>query len=451
MVVPRFESGRAVHDAAYGMAVRDVAASVSRGAFVAGVDWPAVWVRDASYAIDLGAGLLHPGVSVATMRGLAASGGPWVQDRAAHFGGWPRLTDSVVGAVGAWACYVATGDVDFLRWSHGVTRASLARAEQEIFDGGLFRGCASFMESNSGYPPRFAFSGRAVGATKALSTNVLYHRGYALAARSAELLGEDPAPFEARAAALKRAINDRLWQPERGRYAYYEDADGRPSDRWEGLGTALAVLWGVADDDAAAAVFRTVTATRHGLPCLWPRYPLWKPWLLRDEYYYHNGMVWPFVQGYWGWAAATRGSVDVFAAELAELADLAGRAETFHEFYRPDTGRPGGSARQLWSAAGYLAMVHYGLFGLSFDGAEIRFRPVVPAGFGTLRLSGLAHRDLTLEVTVTGSGNHIGSFHVDGAEQPGHAIPATLTGPHRVDITLADPPDGRSTALRGGA
>jgi hypothetical protein len=435
MATPRLDSGAAACDAAYAKAVRDVAASSFGGVFVAGESWPTVWVRDASYAIDLACGLTHPDVSRATMRGVA-SGGMWAQDRAAHFGGWPRLTDSIVGAVGAWACYVATGDLDFLRWSHRVTRASLARAEREVFDGGLFRGCASFLESNSGYPPRFAFRGRAVGATKALSTNVLYYRGYTLAARSAALLGEDPSPFEDRAAALRRAINERLWLPRHGRYAYYESGDGRVSDRWEGLGTALAVLWGVADDEQTSAVFRSVGPTPHGLPCLWPRYPLWRRWLVRDEYHYHNGTVWPFVQAYWGWAAASRGYAAVLGTELASLADLAGRAPTYHEFYDPDTGRPGGSARQLWSAAGFLAMVHHGLLGMSFDGATVRFRPAVPPGLTRLRLSGLAHRGLTLDVTVSGSGSHVGSFAVDGVERAEHAIPATLTGQHRVDITL---------------
>lgn len=430
-----FDSGHAGHDAAYAKAVRDVADSVAGGAFVAGESWPTVWVRDAAYAIDLGAGLTHPEVATATMRGVVHTGPEehlvWQQDRCAHFGGWPRLTDSVVGAVGAWACYTATGDLDFLRWSHEVTAASLARAEREVFDGGLFRGCASFMESDSGYPPRFAFRGRAVGAMKSLSTNVLHHRAYTLSARAAERLGADPEPFRERADALKHAINTRLWQPDRGHYAYYEG-----SDRWEGLGNALAVLWGIADDERAAAIFRTVTPTPHGLPCLWPRFPLWRPWMARDEYFYHNGMVWPFVQGYWAWAAATRGAVDVFAAELDTLADLAGRAPTFHEFYRSDTGRPGGSARQLWSAAGYLAMVHYGLFGLSVDAHGIGFRPVVPDGFARLRLTGLRLRDLTLTVTITGSGTMIRTFTVDGLERTDHTLPATLTGPHTVDIAL---------------
>jgi Amylo-alpha-1,6-glucosidase len=352
-VALKLHTGHDLYDAAYAKAVRDVANSVSNGKFVAGESWPTVWVRDAAYAIDLGGGLLHPSIATASLRGVATDS-VWPQDRSAHFGGWPRLTDSIVGAVGAWASYVVTGDVDFLRWSHNVTRTTLTRAEREISEDGLFRGCASFMESNSAYPPRFAFRGRRVGATKALSTNVLYYRGYTLTARSAKVLGEPPEPFETRAAALKQAINDRLWQGDH--YAYYEG-----SDRWEGLGNALAVLWNVADDDQAAAIFRIVRPTSYGLPCLWPQYPLWTKRLLRDEYFYHNGMVWPFVQGYWAWAAATRGKVDVFAQELATLAGLAAKAETYHEFYHPDTGRPGGSARQLWSAAGYLAMIHHGL------------------------------------------------------------------------------------------
>jgi hypothetical protein len=434
VVAPRLDSGQAIHDAAYAKAVRDVADSISGGAFVAGESWPTVWVRDAAYAIDLGAGLLHPEVAHATMRGLATPGRPWTQDRCAHFGGWPRLTDSIVGAVGAWACYVATGDLDVLHRGQEATRASLARAEREAYDGTLFRGCASFMESNSGYPPRFAFRGAKVGATTALSTNVLHYRGYELAARAARLLGDDSDLFEFRAASLKQAINDRLWQPDRGHYAYYEDADG-PSDRGEGLGNALAVLWGVADDEQAAAIFGSVPTTRYGLPCLWPRYPLWTRWLVRDEYFYHNGMVWPFVQGYWGWAAASRGAVDVFATELAALAGLAGRAPTFHEFHHPGSGRPGGSARQLWSAAGYLALVHHGLFGLAFDGTDLRLNPVVPTGFPPVRLSGFRYRDLILDVTVTGTGTRIARCTVDGVPaEP--VLPATLTGTHRVDLMM---------------
>lgn len=370
------------------------------------------------------------------MRGVAGKDGAWQQDRAAHFGGWPRLTDAVVGATGAWATYLHTGDEDFLSWSHKVTKKTLTRAEQEVFDGNLFRGCASFMESNSGYPPSFAFQGRKVGATKALSTNVLHYRAYTLAARTATLLNEDPTPFQERADRLKQAINNRLWQPNRGYYAYYEDPKGRPSDRGEALGNALAILWNIADDDQATTIFDAVQPTEHGLPSLWPRYPLWGPWFLKDEYYYHNATVWPFVQGYWAWAAATRGNADVLAKELQSLATLAEKAPTYHEFYRPNSGKPDGSARQLWSAAGYLAMIHKGLLGLTTEPDKLHFRPTVPANFPQLHLTGLPHRNLTLDITITGPGKQIASFTIDGNPNPTPELPTTLTGRHTVAITL---------------
>ena len=158
---------------------------------------------------------------------------------------------------------------------------------------------------------------------------------------------------------------------------------------------ALAVLWGVADDEKAAAIFKNTHITGHGIPCLWPRYLAWL-WHFNDANYYHNGMVWPFVQAYWAQAAAARGHAAIFGAELAHLAGLAGRATTFHEFYRPFTGAPDGSARQLWSAAGYLSMVHHGLFGMSFDTSGIDFRPVVPSIFHGISLRGFRYRKMEL-------------------------------------------------------
>lgn len=415
------ESGHPEHDAAYAKAARDIAGDIVGGGFIAGQTWPSVWVRDASYAIDLGCGFSFPQVARQTIRSVTTPEGTWAQDRCAHFGGWPNLTDAIVGTIGAWGSYVADPDPEFLRWAYDVTTASLSRAEREVFDGGLFRGCSSFMESNSGYPLWFAFRGQAVGRTKALSTNVLYYRGYVLAARMATLLGLDPDPWESKAAALKQAVNARLFR--RGRYAYFEG-----SSRTEGLGCALAVLWGVADFDQV----RSLHITPHGIPCLWPRYLLWRPPLRRAEYY-HNGMVWPFVQGYWGWAAARHGAVDVFASELEHLVGLAGRAATFHEFYHPGSGRPDGSPRQLWSAAGYQALVHYGLFGMSFDVDGIRFSPVVPERFSSLRLRDFTFRHMTLDIDITGSGAGVRSFELDGA--PGEPfVPGDLTGRHRVTI-----------------
>ncbi len=85
-------------------------------------------------------------------------------------------------------------DRDLLRPTYERTVNSLKRAERDAFfrNEGLFGGCSTFMESNSGYPKKYAMNGPMVAKTMALSTNLLYYRGYVIAARLARLLGEDP-------------------------------------------------------------------------------------------------------------------------------------------------------------------------------------------------------------------------------------------------------------------
>jgi hypothetical protein len=453
-----FRSGMTGFDEAYAKASRDIAGNLANGRFVAGKRWSTIWTRDSAYAIDLGVALSHPAQSQATLR-ERVSNGAWTQDPCRHFGGWPNLTDSIVGTIGAWATYLASGDTDFLRWSYDVTLASLARAESDARDSesGLFRGCSSFMESNSGYPFRFNHRGRLVGRTKALSTNLLYYRAYDIAARMAALLGHDGEPFAAKASELRATINTRFWVPEKGLYSYIEYENGRLSSRMEGLGESLAMLWDVAGPERAREVLRHTPITEHGLPCLWPRYLPWRvTW--NDAHYYHNGMVWPFVQGYWAWAAARQGDVTAFARELSALAALAGRAPTFHEFYRPLTGRPDGSPRQLWSAAGYQAMIHHGLFGMTATESGLDLSPLLPEQFSQIALHGFRYRESTLDITITRSTSPTSAPPLTPSPLPasplpasplaspltclldGHpcppTIPATLTGAHTLTITL---------------
>ncbi len=52
------------------------------------------------------------------------------------------------------------------------------------------------------------------------------YRGNLLAARIAELIGEDPEPYQQEAEAILKAMNERLWMPARGHWAEYEDGMG---------------------------------------------------------------------------------------------------------------------------------------------------------------------------------------------------------------------------------
>jgi glycogen debranching enzyme len=441
---PVFASGRDDYDVAYRKAIADIAGDVVRGKFIAGLTWNQLWTRDTAYAVDAGAGLVHPGVAMATLRDMAKRGRygvVWRQDSCGHFGGWPNLTDAIVGAVGAWSVYTASGDQEFVRWSHDVTVNTLARAEREVFDSssGLFTGCSTFMESNSGYPGKYAHKGSLVGKTKALSTNLLHYRGYVLAARMGRLLGQDVGSFEVKAGKLKDAINTRLWRQDKGYYAYYEDEDGVASDRMEATGESFAILWGVADSVKAASILANTPTTPHGIPSLWPQYPEWTDYSKRsDSDFYHNGTVWPFVQAYWARAAVSQRDIVRFGAELDSLLGLSKKDTTFSEFYLPEDGKPGGSPRQLWSAAGYLSMVHHGLFGMDFEADSIRFAPVVPPGFDGLSLTGLRYRGMTLNLAVAGSGVEAVRFELDGEARDDPSIPSDLTGVHEVVISLGD-------------
>jgi glycogen debranching enzyme len=437
-----FASGLTPYDRAYEKARRVLAADVKEGKFLAGQNWAQVWTRDTSYSTELACAVLHPDVAKTTLLGLTQQvegvGECWFQDKCGHFAGWPNLTDAIVGASGTWSLYLVSGDRDLLRPLYDRTVRSLARAERDALNAklGLFSGCSSFMESDSAYPRQYADNGEKLAKTCALSTCLLYYRGYLVAADAGALLGEDVQPLRQKAARLKDAINSQFWLPEKGYYAYYVDADGKLDDRMEGLGEAFAILTGVADAGRARQILASTPTTSWGFPCLWPQYEEWRSYKTDFAHYYHNGMIWPFVQGYWAWAASESKDVKVFGRELDALVKLSEKNETFMELYRPEDGRPDGSPRQLWSASGFLSMIYHGLFGIHFEQAGLRFAPVVPERFQQVSLANFKYRGATLQIVVRGHGTKIGKFLLDGRQEQRPVFAAGSRGNHQVEILM---------------
>ncbi len=437
-----FTSNLPACDRAYEKARRVLAADVRGGKFLAGQNWAQVWTRDTSYSTELACAILHPDVAKTTLLDLTQQvdgiGECWYQDKCGHFAGWPNLTDAIVGASGTWSLFLVSGDRDLLRPLYDRTLRSLRRAERDAFNArlGLFSGCSSFMESDSAYPRKYADNGPKLAKTCALSTCLLYYRGYLVAADAGELLGEDVKPLRQKAARLKDAINARFWLPEKGYYAYYIDASGKCDDRMEGLGEAFAILTGVADAGRARQILRSTPTTPWGFPCLWPQYEEWRSYQTDFAHYYHNGMIWPFVQGYWAWAASESKDAKTFGRELDALVKLSQKNDTFMELYRPEDGRPDGSPRQLWSASGFLSMIYHGLFGMHFEQAGLRFAPVVPEQFQRLSLANFKYREATLEIVIKGHGTAIDKFLLDGQPQESPLLAASSTGEHRIEIVM---------------
>jgi hypothetical protein len=224
---------------------------------------------------------------------------------------------------------------------------------------------------------------------------------------------------------------------DKGYYAQY--LYGRPSlmisPRFEALGEALAVLFGVADEKNAAAIISKSPVTDFGVTCIYPQIPGIPP--------YHNNGIWPFVQSYWNLAAAKTGNEKVLTHGLAAIYRAAGLFLTNYENMVAQTGDFLGteinSDRMLWSMAGNLAMVHRVFMGMSFELDGLHFNPVVPKSFkGTKTLSNFKYRNSVLNITVNGYGNQIRSMVMDGNEMKGNFIPTNLTGVHSISIDLAD-------------
>jgi hypothetical protein len=155
-------------------------------------------------------------------------------------------------------------------------------------------------------------------------------------------------------------------------------------DQFDALGNALAVLL---DVPSAAATRRLLD---HGrilcdvgptdlVPCHWPPVtrddPQWKALAANAAFgfknepgCYHNGGIWPMVNGWWGLALCRAGRLDEAQRLLARIDALNRRdAEPgggwgFHEFADARSGEPGGTRHLAWSAAGGL-LLHEALAG----------------------------------------------------------------------------------------
>lgn len=102
------------YEDAYNLALKEIGHCIACGNFVAGTGWSQLWTRDTSFASELGAALIHPDVVkkslLASVETLSNGKNAWLQDKCGHFGGWPNLSDAIVGTRGAWSLYLVDGD-----------------------------------------------------------------------------------------------------------------------------------------------------------------------------------------------------------------------------------------------------------------------------------------------------------------------------------------------------
>jgi hypothetical protein len=173
-----------------------------------------------------------------------------------------------------------------------------------------------------------------------------------------------------------RRVHEGLSLAEKPYYAFWV-YKGHINERFDLLGNCLAILFGLASPLRANAILDWVETACAGLqergelacdlpPCLIPYiYPNDEDWLPRYHQYnqpgeYHNGGIWPFIEGFYIAALVTAGQHQLAMQKFNALSELIQSASSnallfgFNEWHRAQDGKPRGQDWQTWTAAMYL-------------------------------------------------------------------------------------------------
>ncbi|RAK68159.1 MGH1-like glycoside hydrolase domain-containing protein [Hymenobacter edaphi] len=437
--LPQYQSEYPLFDALYNLALEEARRAVEPDStFRTGESWAGVWTRDISYSIILAQAALQPKVAMNSLLRKVTPGGRIIQDTGTG-GAYPVSTDRMIWAVAAWEVYKSTGDEVWLRRVYPIIKNSLEDDLRNALDpsSGLMRGESSFLDWREQTYPKW-MQPVDIYQSLNLGTNAVHYQANQVLALMAERLGQEEvgARHRQQAASIRQGLNDYLWQNDKGYYGQYRY--GRMasilSPRSEALGEALAVLFGVADSERSRSVVANTPVMDYGIPCIYPQTPGIPP--------YHNNAVWPFVQSYWGLAAAKAGNEEAYLESLMAVARPAALFLTNKENFVASDGDFAGtqvnSSVMLWSLSGTLGLVYRGLFGMDWQADGLVFRPFVPRALqGTRRLTGFRHRWATLDIEMTGYGNRISTITLDGQPLPNATVPANLSGRHSIRIELA--------------
>ena len=441
---PCLRSGNEMFDALYALTLDDatlnaveqirdgsfeVRDTMNRPYFQTGEKWTYVWTRDISYSVDLGLASLDPqrcmnSLLFKTTRLKPGIEGQYsrqiVQDTGSG-GSYPVSTDRVVWAIGAWELLkYLDGDqrAEFSKDAWQIMHDTIEHDRRIIFDpeDGLYRGEQSFLDwREQTYPGWTKDNVLAIAKSKTLSTNIGHYALLKAAAEIAQSKGFSKLQhrYAAWANALKKAIDKEFYIESKGLYSsiILDEPVKIRLNRFDLLGQSLAILCGIADMEKSEKIVSNYPQARCGPPVVWPQE--------QTVPIYHNHAFWPFVTAYWLKAAKQVGNgAAVDHAVYSMIRGTALNLSNMENFdfvtgnaYAEINGISGpviNSRRQLWSVAGYMAMVQDVIFGLETDWDGIRFLPCITAKMHgdyfknskTLDLKNFKYRGKAIQVTV---------------------------------------------------
>ena len=167
-----------------------------------------------------------------------------------------------------------------------------------------------------------------------------------------QIIGKDPSSYEERAEKTKGAINEKLWDEDRGIYLDYDFADDRPIRVYFGPNLAGPLYAGIPGQERARRVLDTLECDGFGLsdenitPI--PSYDLHGYGFSEERYW--RGPVWINIDWFLMHGLEAYGYKEPAERLRRTIVDLCER-EGFHEYFDPTSGEGLGSILFSWSAA----------------------------------------------------------------------------------------------------
>lgn len=445
---PRLRSGNTLLNAVYNLGLDEMVNAVEPDTTLrTGKEWAGVWTRDVSYSIILSMAYMQPEASRVSLMRKVTPDGRIVQDTGSG-GAWPISTDRQVWTLAAWELYLVTGDIDWLKWTYPIAARSMDADLLAVYTNsgdnagqpdalpapGLARGETSFIDWREQSYPKWMQTAD-IYESQSMGTNMVHAAAMQRLGEMARLLGkkDEAARWDALCASLTANINTAFWMEEKGYYGMY--LYGRDymtlNPRAETLGESLAILYDIAPADRQRRITECNPATPYGAPIFYPQ--------ISDMPAYHNNALWPWVASMWALANTKVGNEPGTMQAIGSIVRPAALFCTNKENLNLDNGDIAtelNSSNMLWCLAGNLALNYRVLFGIHFEKDGLAFRPFVPEALGGTRtLENFKYRDATLSITVTGHGDRIASFKLNGKEHK-PLLPTNIKGENTIEIVL---------------
>ncbi len=419
--------------------------------FYTGTNWQKVWTRDTALSNLYSLAWVFPEISYNCEREkIKKSGDVSVFEQDTGTGGsYPVSTDKIITMLSVWETYLADGDEDHLSYFYDVCSNTIKQDMNVAYDNdaGLFRGETCGLDwRDQTYPDwtseTYDSGLSAIAESKTASVNAIYCRVLEIMSKAAKVLGKGEEAEQAWAKAakdLKAKISERLWNKDLGLYSSWEYPEymGSPL-AWKAdvLGNGFALWFNLGSDSQLDGICENYPLVPYGADTVYPQ----KQGKLKNaDKIYHNFGIWP------GWdsilmVGAGYHNNKALAEEIFN-SNVRGAATslTQKEVINYRTGEGVESDQQLWSIAGTLAGYYRVMFGMNYDENGITFNPYIPNWMqGPFELSNYKYRNAKLTIKLSGEGDKVKSFKVDGKSEDAasYVFPNNSTGSHTIEIVM---------------